>query len=91
MDQGSEAFQLPAINSGHKGSPFKGFLDISIVHQKLRKNMKSQDGTMDAELLFDFQGRHGHKRGKSKPIVADTKNDMTKVQPKGTRFAGQDK
>ena len=46
---------------------------------------------MDAELLFDFQGRHGHKRGKSKPIVADTKNDMTKVQPKGTRFAGQDK
>ena len=48
VDAGDEAFQLPAINSGHKGSPFKGFLDISIVHQKLRKNMKSQDGTVDA-------------------------------------------
>ena len=48
VDAGDEAFQLPAINSGHKGSPFNGFLDISIVHQKLRKNMKSQDGTVDA-------------------------------------------
>ena len=32
VDGGSDALQLPAINSGHKGSPFKGFLDISIVH-----------------------------------------------------------
>ena len=50
---------LPPINSGNKGSPFKGFLDISIVTQKLRKNMKSQDGTLDPEKLFDFAGPGG--------------------------------
>jgi hypothetical protein len=26
-----DGFQLPAINKGTKGSPFKGFKDISIV------------------------------------------------------------
>lgn len=36
---GAGAFQLPQI--GAPSSPFKGFLDISIVTQKLRKNMVS--------------------------------------------------
>lgn len=39
-----DAFQLPNIGSSlaAKGSPnFKGFLDISIVWQKARKNLHS--------------------------------------------------
>ena len=47
-------YQLPPINAGHKGSPFKGFLDISIVTQKMRRDMKSQDGTLDPERLLDL-------------------------------------
>lgn len=41
----TEAIQLPNINkSSAKQSPFKHFLDISIVQQKLRKTM--HDGSM---------------------------------------------
>lgn len=36
------AFQLPQIGHNAKASPFKGFLDISIVTQKLRKNLASE-------------------------------------------------
>lgn len=71
-------FQLPEIG---KKSPFKGFLDISIVTQKLRKNMRSQDGSMGNGLSqFEFQGgsspikgRRGEQRGGSnrkQPIKA---------------------
>ena len=53
-------FQLPNIG---KNSPFKGFLDISIVTQKLRKNIHSQDGTVTSGLApFEF-GAPGGKRG----------------------------
>ena len=53
-----EGFMLPSIkdgarrspfqgvsSKGGKGSPFKGFLDTSLVTQKIRKNLMSQDGT----------------------------------------------
>jgi len=42
-----DAFKLPSIlQCSNKGntSPFKGFLDVSIVNQKLRKTLNSQDG-----------------------------------------------
>lgn len=45
MGADNEGFLLPSIKNGSKQSPFKGFLDISIVTQKLRKNMHSQDGS----------------------------------------------
>jgi hypothetical protein len=44
-----DAFKLPSIlQCSNKGntSPFKGFLDVSIVNQKLRKTLNSQDGRM---------------------------------------------
>jgi hypothetical protein len=40
-DEGFPGFVLPAINQGSKGSPFRGFKDISIVTQKIRKDMHS--------------------------------------------------
>ena len=81
----SENFALPAINSGAKGSPFKGFLDISLVTKNL---LKSQDEN------FEFT-KGGHKRGgskgdgKRKAIKATDDIDINsiKIKPKGTRFA----
>jgi hypothetical protein len=43
MGGDGEGFLLPSITQGGKQSPFKGFLDISIVTQKLRKAIHSQD------------------------------------------------
>lgn len=41
-DEGFPGFVLPAINhQNSKGSPFRGFKDISIVTQKIRKDMHS--------------------------------------------------
>ena len=61
-------FQLPNIG---KNSPFKGFLDISIVTQKLRKNMHSQDGTMTSGLApFEFGAPGGRRGDKQKAIKA---------------------
>jgi len=51
FNSGEGGFQLPTIG---KGSPFKGFLDISIVTQKLRKNMHSQDGAVASGNPFEF-------------------------------------
>ena len=49
-----------------KKSPFKGFLDISIVTQKLRKSMKSQDSSIQG-LDFGSQNISPEKsrRGES--------------------------
>ena len=93
-------FQLPAIG---KGSPFKGFLDISIVTQKLRKNMHSQDGSTVASGLapFEFGGAPKGRRGGSKPIKATAEAvgggsdgeepNSAVVKPKGTRFQAKDR
>ena len=46
---------LPSITHNAKGSsPFKGFLDISIVTQKLRKQMHSQEGSSRKQNNFEF-------------------------------------
>ena len=42
MGAASSAFQLPMIATNSKNSPFRGFLDISLVSQKLRKTMASE-------------------------------------------------
>ena len=57
---------LPSIKAGSKGSPFKGFLDISLVTQKIRKNLHSQDGKnhdLARDALFEFASTRG-KSGK---------------------------
>lgn len=91
---GEGAFQLPSIG---KGSPFKGFLDISIVTQKMRKNMHSQDGTATGgHAPFEFGAAlPGGRRGYSKPTKADAtileKADGSKIEPKKTRFQSKDR
>lgn len=93
-------FQLPSIG---KGSPFKGFLDISIVTQKLRKNMHSQDGSTVASGLapFEFGGAQKGRRGGSKPVKATAEAagggsdgeqpNSAVVKTKGTRFQAKDR
>ena len=93
-------FQLPSIG---KASPFKGFLDISIVTQKLRKNMRSQDGSTVAGGLapFEFGGAQRGRRGGSKPIKATAEAagggsdgeqpNSAVVKSKGTRFQAKDR
>lgn len=75
-NSGEGGFNLPQIG---KNSPFKGFLDISIVTQKLRKNMHSQDGTVATGLApfeFGHPGAAGGRRaGKSKPVKATAEID----------------
>ena len=94
-------FQGASTKEG-KGSPnFKGFLDTSLVTQKLRKNLQSQDGAAAVAngALFEI----GSHRGKSskvakstvdglEPIITtDARLDKSKVEPKKTRFASQDR
>ena len=62
--------QLPRISEGHK-SPFKGFLDISIVAQKMRKGMvQQQRGGMRANHSvkgsLDFGAMSKDEKGKIK-------------------------
>ena len=96
-------FQGLSVKGGKsKGSPFKGFLATSLVTQKLRKNLLSQDGTScpvtgdDLIQLATTRGR-SNKATKSmidglEPIVTgDPKLDPSKVQPKKTRFASVDR
>ena len=98
MASGDGVFALPEIG---KKSPFKGFLDISIVTQKLRKSRRSQDGgTPDnAVTSFEFGGKASASPMRSrrlssskKPVKATaealppTAEALAKVQPKGTRF-----
>lgn len=82
-------FQLPSIRSIDKKnkSPFKGFLDISIVHQKLRKSMQIKDGSMSAVASgaanFDFGSAietTEKKKGKSKlqPVRASLNLDTSR-------------
>jgi hypothetical protein len=87
---------LPSIKAGGKGSPFKGFLDISLVTQKIRKGLQSQDGKANdlaKEALFEFASSRGRSKvgrstaGGLEPIkTGDDKIDTSKIQPKGTRF-----
>ena len=51
---GGEELQLPSIND--KKTPFKGFLDISIVTQKLRKSV-GPDGR-NAHTTIGESSRH---------------------------------
>lgn len=85
---------LPNINQNmSKQSPFKGFLDISIVQQKLRKAMKSSDGHhrgMTYDVPVGGHGSNRHTQNQTKLEQSDTHN-MQLVQPKGTRFKSQDK
>mgnify|MGYP007082953112 CR=1 FL=1 len=86
-----DGFQLPSIG---KGSPFKGFLDISIVTQKLRKQMHSQDGTngiSGAPFEFGAGGRRSHNKAIKANGELSTAPDGSKIQPKGTRFQSQDR
>ena len=51
--------------------------------------MKSQDGTMDPEKLFDFAAKQGVTGLRNKAIKPspDALEPMTdKIKPKGTRF-----
>lgn len=64
------AFQLPQIENA-KTSPFKGFLDISIVTQKLRKNLASEGRRNNSaavkggtEAPTTGRGEAGGKEGK---------------------------
>ena len=75
---------LPHIVSSSNGmqSPFKSFLDISIVQQKLRKALKSQEGRrpfMSYEVAQRMQ----------EPTTEDA--STLETQAKGTRFQAQDK
>ena len=94
----ADGFQLPTIG---KPTDFKGFLDTSIVFQKLRKQMQSQGGAhMTYEQEFDMGSatataggrRTGGfvKRGGPVKAIGDVnandEEEKKKVQPKGTRF-----
>jgi hypothetical protein len=62
--------QLPRISEGNK-SPFKGFLDISIVAQKMRKGMvQQQRGGMRANHSMkgsiDFNAMTKDEKNKAK-------------------------
>ena len=59
-------FQLPNINTpASKQSPFKGFLDISIVTQKLRKEIRTSGGEFpeNFQLNTERAGRNNHNKG----------------------------
>ena len=95
-------FQGISTKGGSKGSPFKGFLDTSIVTQKIRKNLQSQDGVVGAlatGALFEMASHRGRSNKATKsiagglePIITgDPKIDKNKVEPKKTRFASQDR
>ena len=88
QDDGT-GFMLPAINKGTKGSPFRGFKDISIVTQKLRKDMHSQDGTqLFNRNSFEFGSEQHQRRKDASLATADGLNPATN---KATRFASKDR
>lgn len=90
------AVQLPNIGAGGMQTPFKGFLDISCVFQKMRKDLRSQDAQSPPFGFGDGNTKHG-RRGGSKPIkpsadaMAPTAAAILKIQPKGTRFQSKDR
>ena len=77
-------FILPSINTpASKQSPFKGFLDISILTQKLRKEIRTSGGEFPEH--FQLQTDRAHKRG------TVTSDNLELIQPKNTRFKSTDK
>jgi hypothetical protein len=73
-----DGFVLPNINTpASKQSPFKGFLDVSLVTQKLKKAMQNENSV---EFPTD---RSNRKQG-----ITD---NLELIQPKYTRFKSTDK
>ena len=86
----SDCIQLPDINAREsKQSPFKGFLDISIVQQKLRKEMKTS--TDMYRMHHEVAGGAKPRQNQSALDMYDTTQNIEVVNPKGTRFRSTDK
>jgi hypothetical protein len=85
-------FILPSIKMGNKGSPFRGFKDLSIVTQKLRKDMHSQDGVAAmGRASFEFGSEQRQRRKDNVLVGGDlTVAQSTRNQNK-TRFASKDR
>ena len=82
-------FQLPSINTAaSKQSPFKGFLDISIVTQKLRKAMinSSEDFHIEPTSARSISNRKRQLEPMQSP-----RDNLDLIQPKNTRFKSIDK
>ena len=93
-----DAFKLPNILDCSKKantSPFKGFLDISIVNQQLRKTLPdAQDFDIGKEIPFQHRPKKNTFGMPSLSVdVAITGKDRlnTVETTKGTRFSKKDK
>ena len=79
-----ETLQLPSISD--KKTPFKGFLDISIVSQKLRKSIGSVDGRKANNTVRDTSNdRYGDGPVEGKQVMKTKfkdKKEGAKMSPK---------
>lgn len=79
---------MPQINKGAK-SPFKGFMDTSIITQKLRKEMHSQDGANVFNRSMKEFGSEDYQRRKDNVVL--TEGQGAPLKTKATRFASKDR